>query len=336
MRAALRLLLLILPFVSAAQQGGPVIGTIEIYGTHRVPAAEIRKVLGVAEGSPLPKSKSGLEEQIAEIESVLSAHLEAACCEAGKAILYVGVEERGAPRFDYHAEPVAEDVVAPEAVLAAYRAFVEAVRDAGRSGSAVEDLSRGHSLLADPKARYIQLGFTGLAEGHGAALRRVLRESANPEHRAIAAYVLGYAKDKTTVHDALQAALRDPDSAVRGNAMRALAALAVYSRKNPTVGLKVSPTWLIEMLNSVVWTDKNNAAVALVTLSESRDRGLLDHIAERALPSVLEMARWKHLPHALPAFILAGRIAGLPEEAIQDAWNKEQREGVLKAVAGKR
>jgi hypothetical protein len=42
------------------------------------------------------------------------------------------------------------------------------------------------------------------------------------------------------------------------------------------------------------------------------------------------MARWKHLPHALPAFILVGRLAGMPEKEIQAAWNKEQRESVIK------
>jgi hypothetical protein len=88
------------------------------------------------------------------------------------------------------------------------------------------------------------------------------------------------------------------------------------------------------MLHSIVWTDRNNAAVALVTLTESRDPNVLDHLRERALDAVIEMARWKHLPHALPGFILAGRIAGLPEAEIQDAWNKEHRDDVIrKAIA---
>jgi hypothetical protein len=260
--------------------------------------------------------------------------MEAACCDdKGKVILYVGLEERGSPHFEYHDEPSAEDVVLPEAITGAYRSFLDAAREAGRSGSANEDLTQGHSLLADPKARYLQAGFVNLAEDHKALLRRVIRESADPEQRAMAAYVIGYAKEKATVHDDLQYALRDPDDAVRANALRALAAFAVYARRNPDAGLKVSPTWMIEMLNSLVWTDRNNAAVALVTLTESRDGGTLEQIRERALGSVLEMARWHHLPHALPAFILAGRIAGLTEEALQEAWKKEDRESVLKAVS---
>jgi hypothetical protein len=44
------------------------------------------------------------------------------------------------------------------------------------------------------------------------------------------------------------------------------------------------------------------------------------------------MARWRHLPHALPAFILAGRLAGMSEDALQEAWKREDRERVIKAA----
>jgi hypothetical protein len=300
-----------------------------------VPENEVLKALGARAGSALPKSKTDAEERLMQIDRVTGAHVEAACCDdKGQAILYVGLEERGSPHFDYHAEPAAEDVVLPESVVTAYRAFLEAAREAGRSGSAAEDLSQGHSLLADPKARYLQAGFAGLADEHKALLRRVIRESADPEQRAMAAYLIGYAKDKASVHDDLQYALRDPDDTVRANALRALAAFAVYARTHPDAGLKVSPTWMIEMLNSLIWTDRNNAAVALVTLTESREPGTLDQIRSRSLGSVLEMARWHHLPHALPAFILAGRLAGLSETELQDAWKSDGREKVIRAAAG--
>jgi hypothetical protein len=327
-----RILPALIPALCLAQ--APTVGLIEIYGTHRTPNADIRKVLGAQEGGRLPKSKGEAEERLMQMPGVTAAHIEAACCDdQGQAILYVGLEERGSPHFNYHEEPSAEDVVLPESVIDAYRAFLEAAREAGRSGNTGEDLSQGHSLLADPKVRYLQTGFVGLAEQNKPLLQRVIREAADPEHRAMATYILGYAKDKASVHDDLQFALRDPDETVRANSLRALAAFAVYARKNPDAGLKVSTTWMIEMLNSLVWTDRNNAAVALVTLTESRDQGVLDQIRTRALQSVVEMARWRHLPHALPAFILAGRLAGLSEEALQEAWKKEDREPVIRAVS---
>jgi hypothetical protein len=41
------------------------------------------------------------------------------------------------------------------------------------------------------------------------------------------------------------------------------------------------------------------------------------------------MARWHDLEHALPAFILAGRLAGLDEKQIQNAWVSGNRDTVL-------
>jgi hypothetical protein len=54
------------------------------------------------------------------------------------------------------------------------------------------------------------------------------------------------------------------------------------------------------------------------------------------LPSIVEMARWQTLDHALPAFILAGRVAGLDEKAIKDAWSRDDRESVLSELTGKK
>jgi hypothetical protein len=47
------------------------------------------------------------------------------------------------------------------------------------------------------------------------------------------------------------------------------------------------------------------------------------------------MARWRDLKHALPSFILAGRLAGMEEAQIKQAWLSEDRESVLQALAGK-
>jgi hypothetical protein len=44
------------------------------------------------------------------------------------------------------------------------------------------------------------------------------------------------------------------------------------------------------------------------------------------------MARWKTLDHALPAFLLLGRVAGLPEAEIQSAWTKANREAFIERV----
>lgn len=310
---------------------GPKVGSIEVFGHHKVPQDKILKALGVVEGGPLPASKVDSEERVESIDGVLKANLEAVCCENGKAILYLGVEERGAPHLDYYPAPTVE-ITLPEEVYAEWREFITAIDQAARRGSTDEDLTQGHSLMADPDVRASQLKFVGFAEQHYDLLREVLKKAISEEQRGIAAYVLGYSTKKQEVAGDLQFALRDPDSTVRNNAMRGLMALAVYGRLHPESQVKVAPTWFVETLHSMYFTDRVKAATALYTFSETRDPGLLSHLRERAVGPLTEMARWRNLSHALPAFYVLGRTAGLPEEEIQTLWKDGKRDLFFRQV----
>ncbi len=301
---------------------------IDFHGRSRVSEDVVRKTLGFKEGEPLPRSKGDIEEALEEVKDVVSARMEAVCCEDGKAILYVGVEERGGPHFDYRTPPVGE-VRLSEEIHLQYGAFLGAVQKAIRNGPLQEHFAEGHSLMEDAEAYAHQLRFVELARDHLALLRDVLRESGSEEHRAIAAYIIGYAPKKKDVVSDLQAALRDPDDTVRNNAMRALGAIAVLAIRDPARDIQVAPTWFIEALDSLIWQDKMTAAATLVTLTESRPPRVLEHLKERAVPSLATMARWKHLPHALPAFILIGRIHGIAEPEIQKAWSEGGRDAFL-------
>ncbi len=48
------------------------------------------------------------------------------------------------------------------------------------------------------------------------------------------------------------------------------------------------------------------------------------------------MSRWKTLTHALPAFMLMGRLTDLTDEQIEDAWTKGDREAVIAAALGRK
>jgi hypothetical protein len=322
---------LLLSLALSAFAQAPRIGLIDFYGRRTVSEQALRAALGVAEGDQLPRSKGDTEEAIERVPGVVRAHLEAACCEDGNAILYVGIEEKGAPHFDY-LNPPARAVMLPLEIHDVYAAFLSALGLAVRAGHTGEDLSRGHSIMENEGVRKHQLRFLEMAEAHLPRLRDVLRDSLDEEHRAIAAYVLGYAPDKREVIGDLQRALRDPDDTVRNNAMRALGAIAVLAARQPELEIKISPTWFIEMLGALIWSDRTTAAVTLVTLTERRDKAVLDHLRERSIPTLIEMARWKHLAHALPAFILLGRIGEIPEEEIQDTWAKGRRESLIERV----
>jgi len=90
----------------------------------------------------------------------------------------------------------------------------------------------------------------------------------------------------------------------------------------------VPSTWIVEMLNSVVLSDRTHAADVLVTLTD-RDAAALNQVRDRALDSVVEMARWKNLRYALPPFILVGRLAGMNEQEIQKAWSSGDRQSAI-------
>src|SRR5262249_7345683 len=204
-----------------------------------------------------------------------------------------------------------------------------AVEAAARSGNAAEDLRSGHSLMAAPDARLLQERFAAIAGGQLPVLRDVLRNSSDEEHRAIAAYIIGYAPTKRLVVNDLQEAVQDPDDAVRNNAMRALAAIGILASRDAGLGIQISPTWFVEMLNSIMWTDRHKAVTALLNLTENRPERILALIRERAMPALAEMARWKSLSYAIGPYMLLGRVAGLSDQQIKDTWTNGQREATI-------
>ncbi|HEV2199397.1 MAG TPA: hypothetical protein VGR73_06230 [Bryobacteraceae bacterium] len=331
--AGLLLTAALLPAQTQPIAQAPSVDVLDFFGLNKIPQAAIRKVLGFKEGDPFPSSKGDVEERLDQQPDVVESHLEAVCCDAGKTVLYVGIEEKGAIHFDLR-EPPEGAAELPREILSGYRDFLDAYAAAVRRDALAEDLTRGHSLMTDPLAREIQLKFPGLAKENLLRLRGVLRNSSDDEQRAAAAYVVAYAPDKRVIVDDLQFALRDADPAVRANAVRGLMAIAVYARLNPDLAIRIEPTWFIEMLNSLSWSDRDHALKALQILTDKRDASTMSQLRERALPALVEMSRWKTLAHALPAFVLTGRVAGLTDQQIEDAWTKGDRESVIAAAAG--
>lgn len=318
--------------VAAADNITPRIGLIEVYGDHKVSAQKIRAALNAKVGDPLP-SRQEAEMRVDKVPGVLVSRVEAACCSGTGMILYVGVEERDSPHVEYHQAPTGA-MTLPAGLLDGYRKLLDNAAASLRGRNADQDLTNGYSLMADPESRDLQLSFLPAVAENLALLDQVVRQSADSEQRAAAAYLLQYGprgpRTNRVIVDALQYALRDQEDEVRENAVRALQAVAIGGKLHPEQQIHIEPTWFVELMNSVVWTDRHDATLALVNLTEARDPETLQLLRDRALSSVVEMARWHDLQHALPAFILAGRLAGLDEQQIKIAWIGEDRESVLK------
>ena len=310
----------------------PRIGVIEIYGIRKVSVEKIKTALGASAGDPLP-ARIPAEERIDKISGVLASHIEARCCEQHNMVLYIGIQEKDEPHVDFHSEPTGTISLSPD-LADAYQKLLDNVAGSIRGHNADEDLTNGYSLMADPDSRQIQQSFLPLVDRDLTVISRVIHESADPDQRAAAAYLIQYGprdpRGSKIIVDVLQWALRDPDETVRGNAMLAMHAVMVGAKLHPDQAIRIQPTWYIELMNSLVWSDRRNASLALVNLTDQRDPETLQLLRQRALTSVVEMARWHDLQDALPAFILAGRLAGMEDKAIDTAWVSGDHEAVLK------
>jgi hypothetical protein len=316
----------------------PAIQTIDFYGLRTVSAGQVRKALQIKEGDAPPESPLPAQLRVEAIPRVIHARLNFVCCEKGKTTLYVGIQEQDVPELTFRPAPTGS-VRLPFDVLPAGQAFQQAYTMALEAGDHAEDQSEGHSLMHFPEARAVQKKFIALAALHPAILHDVLRNSADANQRALAAMILSYTADKRDVTADLIYGTHDPDDQVRSNCIRALWIIAKFAQRKPELGIQVPPTVFIDLLNSLVWTDRNKSSNALLEITFTRDPAVLAEIRSKALPSLIEMARWKAIAHAQASLFLLGRIGGMSEDDIQAAIDRNDREAVisagLKAAAAK-
>ncbi len=306
----------------------PRIDVLDFYGLHRLSPNLITQALGVRAGSLLPASKGDAEERINQLPQVVASHLEAVCCPGGKTILYVGIEERGAPHYPLRPPPGGADRL-PAALVNAYQRILDVSRGIN---TVTEDLNAGHPLSNDRTLRGLQDQLPPLAAEYFDTLRTVLRQSDDELHRGAAAYILAYSARKADIVDDFHFALTDDDPVVRAIAVRDLRALAALEQHDPASRVRVSAVWFIDLLDSLAWSDRVEAARALEQLTAEHDAFALSRLRQRAQDNIIEMARWQTREHAHAAFVLAGRMADLSEQRIQDAWARGDRESVISAL----
>jgi hypothetical protein len=330
---AVFLLSLVAPGTSS-ELGDPheiTIGVIDFYGLRTVSESQARQALRMKEGDTPPESTLPAQLRLEAIPGVVQARLIFVCCNAGKATLYIGVEENGSPATKFRAAPMGAAHLYGD-VLDAGAAFEKAYSEAMQLNETGEDEAEGQSMMRYAPARAAQMQFVKLAALHLSQLRDVLRNSANAEQRALAAQVLGYAPDKKEVVSDLVYGMSDPSDEVRNRSTRALELIALLEQRKPELGIQVPPQPFVDLLNSIVWSDRNKASAALTDLTEKRDPAILAALRERALPALVDMARWKAMVHAQAALFLLGRIGGLTDEEIQKDCDKGNRQAVISAA----
>lgn len=322
--------------VSPAAAQLPPVGSIDLYGMRKVSPARVREALGIGVGDSIGGARLlTATAQLSALAGVSSAAIDPVCCEGGRTMLYVGIAEDSAPSLELRPAPNGPSRLASD-VVAAGEAFGDAQVRAIMRGITAEDGSQGHALMADPAARAIQERFVAFAARDLDSLRAVLRTSGDVDHRALAAQVIAYAADKKAVVADLVYAMRDASSAVRNNATRALWLIALLAQRRPDLGIRIPHDPFIDLLNSISWTDRNKASLALMELTEARDTVLLGALRSRAFDALVDIARWSNPGHSIPGVLMLGRIAGIPDPEILAMFERGETEKIIDAAAKRR
>jgi hypothetical protein len=341
--AAAALLLSILPLAREANGQELSIGIIDIYGLRRVSVDQIEAALTFKEGDTIsmgndepPRVLTESESRLSGLPGVTRARINPVCCNEGRVIIFVGIEEQGgAPTLRFRAAPTGSARLADDIVRSG-KEFFEALMPAIQRGDAGEDHSQGHALNHDPATRAVEERFVTYAKRDLRQLRLVLRTSSDRNQRALAAQVLGYADDKKAVVGDLVRAMRDPSDEVRNSAMRTLLVFADAQPGRSVSIPRVPVEPFIDFLNSPVWSDRNKSSGALLALSAKPDPRVLAAVRKKALASLVEMARWKSVGHAYAAFIILARIAGYSDEVAESLLDRGERESVIKAAIARK
>src|SRR5687768_17486530 len=310
-------LVLLFASIISAQQTDKRIGAIEFFGYSGLDLNKVRGSLPIAESDSFDAMDIKTLERIEQIrESIristgkLPTDVAPVCCDIqGNYMIFIGLSGNSTVTPSYNAVPTGTVRLPPTAVNL-YKQLMELSASLVSQARATEDRSKGYALSTDQNLRTKQLEARTFAIGNQQLLSQVLRSSADPEQRTVAAHFMGYARQSRAQIADLVWASRDAHDGVRNNAIRALGVLAESSSQTAA---QIPPGPFIEMLNSGVWTDRNKGGYVVEQISKRRSPKLLSLLRAQALEGLIEMARWRSRGHAESARTILGRIAGLEE-----------------------
>ena len=295
------------------------IGTIDVYGNRNVDTDTILQRSQISVGDSISRLiflHGNIETNVSTVPGIKQAKTALVCCDKnGDYHLFIGVAENDENILYYRLAPTLR-IKLPEKYTNAYVQFSDRLSDAIQKGEADEIWTEGYSLIRYLPARRIQEKYMTWADENFAELKKVLRSSAFDEQRAVAAQIIAYHFDKNEIVSELMNAIVDESDEVRSIAIKSLSVIAKYAAEHPEKNINIPYMPFIRLINSVTWADRNKGLSVLTQLTRSRKPDILNKLKELSLPSLKEMAVWKSEVHALPAFVILARIAGIPEEKI--------------------
>ena len=331
-RYLLPVFLLLVAMASAQEEQQPVrIAEIGFYGAGGVDLEKLRAALPFHEGEMFSKETEAqklekAKQVIKQLTGRAPTEIAPSCCDArGGLTIFIGLSGQA---IRYLPAPKGEARF-PASVSKLFDEWSNALSEGERRGANSEDWSQGYALSKDyPPLRAIQLRMREYALADEALIRRVLETSADGNQRAMAAELMGYARQSDAQLSALVRACRDSDDSVRNNASRALIVLV---GSKPGLARRIEPAVFIEMLMSGTWSDVNKSSYLLDGLTRSRDPQLLARLRRPAvIGRLIEVARWRS--HAEAARTVLGRVAGIDETRLAQLVAAGQVDQIINAL----
>jgi hypothetical protein len=247
---------------------------LDVYGSRRVEAEAVRKLLGFELGKPIVASKALFRQK----EEALRKQYNLAFAkvtfvyffggdDAGSAFITADlVDAEDAQRLRFLPEPTGQ-VQDPEGLVAEWLAYDLQSERLMQTGQL--DLEKGFTCrvahctfgFAHPTLERFEPLFLEKVPQQQDALTKVLREEADAGKRAAAAYLLAYAASPEQTVARLVPSIRDPSGAVRNNVLRVLIATQ-EAADHPLVDVAVA----VDAVSMPRTTDRNKALYLLTML----------------------------------------------------------------------
>ena len=312
------------------------IGAINYFGYGDLPIAEIRAAIPLHVGDTLTFatfSRKPVEDAVSSVIGKKPTDVNIVCCDALKHVeLYIGLPGSTSRSVPTAPIPSGKIHLDPEG-MRLYDQEQPLLAQAVARGNSSEDDSQGYMISSDPALRALTLAIRSYAVDREPELKQVLQTASDPKDRRAAATLLGYVQRSPTQAEALSKAITDPDDEVRNNAVRALAVLSAAT--NDPLQINVKP--LIDLLYSGSWTDRNKASFLLFRLTDLRNLTVLNSLRSDAMGPLIEGASWKDVPgHSTPFLVILGRLAGMPDQQLQDLLKSGDANKIISAATAAR
>ena len=213
-----------------------------------------------------------------------------------------------ARRMPFRSSPTGE-FQDPDGLLAAWDEYTQKLYELAIAGTSMAvraaDCPALHCVapFALPELAPYLARFDAGARKHEDMLYRIATQSADPEQRANALFLLAHTDNAARLQPVLARAIYDRDSDVRNNAMRVLWFMALEG-----VDVNYPVHDLVAALDFPSSSDRNKAGVALTVLAD--DPKYRDTIRAEAVPAALRLLRLRQVNNHDPAYQILKKVSG--------------------------